>query len=308
MDVDAHRVAQAVAEAPLIAVAVDVVAGDGVDLAAGPAGGHRVLRHLLGVQHDPVDLLHFSRGLAKGDGAGHVGAVIAVARAKVHGNHVPAAQAVFAGHRVRQRAVGPGGHDRGKRRLAGPVAHHVKIEPEGELLFGHTFLDVGQDALERLARDAAGLTDEGQLVRILDLAQAGDLPAHHLPFHPAHALAQGVEGVDGHKVVLIVQGVDPAAGAQRAGDVLVRGALFGHQHLKAGSLRLRLLGIAKVRHDGADPARDQHQALARVAGEIEHIAGVIDHHALVIAKVHGIKEPFYTFCQCRSLTYGRFGT
>ena len=73
-------------------------------------------------------------------------------------------------------------------------------------------------------------------------------------------------------------------------------------------LRLRLLGVSEIRDDGGNPARDQHQTFARVAGKVEHIAGVVDHHALMFAKTHGIKKPFYTFSQCRSLTYGLFGT
>ena len=167
---------------------------------------------------------------------------------------------------------------------------------------------MGQDALEGFARDAAGLTDEGELVLVLDFTQAGNLAAHDLPLHAAHTLPQGVEGVNGDEVILIVEGVNTAGGTQGAGNILVGFALFGHQHLKAGGLRLRLLGVSEIRDDGGNPARDQHQTFARVAGKVEHIAGVVDHHALMFAKTHGIKKPFYTFSQCRSLTYGLFGT
>ena len=160
----------------------------------------------------------------------------------------------------------------------------------------------------RAAGDAASLADEGKLALVLDLAQAGDGAAHAFPLHAAHALAQRFKGAHGYKIVLIIQGVDAGSCAQLAHDVLVAFALPGHEHLKAGRLRLGLLGIAEIRHDGGRSARRQHQSLARVAGQVEHIAGVIDQHALVLAQTHGVKEPFYTFCQCRSLTYGRFGT
>ena len=111
VDIDAQAVAQAVTKAALIAVLIDVVSGDGIDVLAALACHDRRLRALLGLQDGIVHPAHFVAGLAKGDGAGHIGAVAAALGAKVHGDHIALAQLAGAGDRMAEAAVFARGDD-----------------------------------------------------------------------------------------------------------------------------------------------------------------------------------------------------
>ena len=73
-------------DSEVVAVAgpVDDPACHAVDLGTGLAGGARVNRRLLSIEHDRVDVAYLSGKRADGKGAGHIRAVAVHDRAPVH--------------------------------------------------------------------------------------------------------------------------------------------------------------------------------------------------------------------------------
>jgi len=177
VDLEAHAMAEPVAEVVAVPGLGDAVARDGVHrtaLGARVDGGERLL---LRRQHELVDLAGLVRELA---GRERARAVRAVA---VHdGAHVDDHERVRVDpHRPRvrvgQRAVRAAGDDRLERRVRGAALAHLALEVERDLALGSTHEPARAEVLVDVVGQVGGLADRAQLALVLHRAQLLHQPA-----------------------------------------------------------------------------------------------------------------------------------
>lgn len=279
MDIDAHAMAGAVAEALAVAGLGDDIAGDFVDLRRGHTGRDGRLGRLLGAQHDIIDLAHLVAGLTHRHGAGHIGVVAVLAGAEIDGDHVPFLDLPIAGHRMGQGAVFAGGHDGIEGQAVGPQLQHLVIQGQLHLALGPPGGDEAADVLEGLAGDIAGVLDAAKLVVVLDLAQLFHLEIQRREADAGHDLFDLPHAADGDDVILDGQIADARVLQQLVGHRRMADTRADGVHREPGTLLLSGLHIAEIGNHGIDARGQQQQSLPRVPAEIKDVGRIMNQHA-----------------------------
>ena len=160
--------AVAVAEVRAVARVGDDLPGRAVDGLAGDAGLGGGDAGELGLEDRLVDQLHLVGGVTQGHGAGHVGAVVLVDHAEVHGDEVAGLELPLAGDAVGHGGVGAADNDGGEGQALGAQLVEAVDQLRGQLLLGHADLDPLADLGEGTVGDGLGLAHTLQLVLLLD--------------------------------------------------------------------------------------------------------------------------------------------
>src|SRR5690606_18604997 len=133
-----RTVAEAVREVLGQALFGQVVAGDGVYLAARRAGRHGCDAALLGTQHGVVQPLLLVTHRPDRDRACHVGVVAAVAGAEVHRDQLTGRELLLRGRAVRHGAADARGDDDVEGGPVGAGEDHRALQLESYLRLGYT--------------------------------------------------------------------------------------------------------------------------------------------------------------------------
>ena len=205
MDLDAHGVAQPVAEAALVARAVDNIPGNLVHLAAFVARFGESAAGELRLQNGIIYLFLLVGHMAHRHRARHIGAVSVYIRAEVHGDEVPCLDAFVAGHAVRQARFCPRDKDRVERQLARAVALHKHFHLQRGVDFPHAGLDVAQHVLEAGVGDDLRAADGVEFFLGLDGPDGVDGVGEHGAGVHLHARQRGAHTVRISQCGLVLQ-------------------------------------------------------------------------------------------------------
>ena len=174
MDFQTQAVAVAVAEVFAVAGVGNDLPGGTIDLLAGNAGLRGGDGGQLRLENGIVHVLHLVGGVAHGHGAGHVGAVAHIGRAKVHGDKVALLNDPFPGDAVGQAGIGAGYHNGVKGQTGAAVLVHAVDQLRLKLQLGHAGLDAGDDLGKGSVGDGLRLAHQLQLPVLLGGAEGVD--------------------------------------------------------------------------------------------------------------------------------------
>ena len=174
MDLQADGVAEAVAEAALIAGFVDQFPGGLIHRAAGNADLRRPDAEALRIQHRLIHPAHLLGRLPNGDGTGHIRAIASPGGSVIQSEEVAGLQGPVPRDGVRFGGIRSAGGNGLKRQAVSPAAAHTVFQVGGNLLFGLAGLDEIQDIQKSGIGDSLRLLDTLQLLRLLDGAHRQD--------------------------------------------------------------------------------------------------------------------------------------
>jgi len=185
VDLQAHAVAEPVAEVLPLPRVLDQLARHRIDLTTALAGPDRLEARELRAQDELVDLAGTGLDrLAGGIGPRAVRAVAVELCAPVDRHEHIGGDLDVARLGVRQGAVGPRGDDRGKARLLGAQPSHPRLELKCHIALGPPHEAFLERRPQRLVGELAGRGDQPDLGRFLDGPQpleearaADELPA-----------------------------------------------------------------------------------------------------------------------------------
>lgn len=287
--VEAHAVAQAVAEVLAVAVLGDVTAGDGVDFVGGFAGGEGRGGVEVGVEDDLVDLGDLGGPFVEREGAGHVAVVALVDGAPVDEDGFVGGDLVVGGAVVGEGAVGFGGDDGLETGLAAAAGLHFGFDAGGDLEFGLAGLDRGEDGDQGILLDLDGLLDEGDFAGILLGAELGDDAGGGNQELGTEVAGEGV-GLGDVEVFSLEGAASGAAGAEDFEDGLGH-ALAADEDVDDGGDGLELLLVPEVADDDGARLADQEVAVAaEEAGQVCDILGVGDQEGVGVGGGDELEE------------------
>ena len=133
---------------------------------------------LVRTAHERVQVKLLLGRLAHHDGARHVGAVIAVARAVIHENEIALLDHAIARHGMRVGGVGTARHDGAEGKAVGTVGEHKVLELVANLLLGHAGLNKAEHVLEGGVGNRLRMAHELDLLGVLDGAHLADVVVH----------------------------------------------------------------------------------------------------------------------------------
>ena len=249
---------------------------------------------LVRAAHERVQVELLGRGLAHYNGTGHVGAIVAVARAIIHENEVALLDHAVARDGMRVGGIGAARHDGAKGQAVGAVGEHKVLELVANLLLGHAGFYKSEHMLEGGIGDRLRMAHELNLLGVLDGAHLANVVMHQRQHAGDGAVLQATLNtlveVDLH---VVLDSTDAAlVGRDLAGDPTGDGALVHvvDPGAAGGRVLLKAVEIARVGMEQALVGRNKRgvRELEGVVKDALHArkptkVGLVAHHDSVVA-------------------------